>query len=349
MSAAVFTVAFTITAGCSDGGDRFWTGAGTDTKSPSSGVPGVGEHGAGADLEKRRATFDRLRGLDPCALLDPAIAKQVAGASQTSPAVPGSYLSQCGLDTDSWGFVATIGMDLAKPGWRKAEKKTVAGAEWLALRVEDTCSYATPIEEEVGMMLTITAPLDQPPSGTTACEVAEDYVTRAASLLETRPSRAESTQQPRLPLADVDPCAPVEDVLDAVDRGKGAAVPKDIYVCAIQPEDGTASDLAEADISMAFRFEEDPRQPGAKPQTGPPSKEPIAVEPGAIVPIRLGQHSGVAFAVDGGLCSAALVIDDAVNQQVGSLRYVQTVTAYSTDCGVAQVAAAATVESIGAP
>ncbi len=348
LSAAVAAVAFTVTVGCSDG-DGFWAGAGIGATQLQPSEPVAG--GSAADPESReqlRATFDQLRELDPCALLDPAIAQQVAGAATVSPAVPGSYLSQCGLDTDSWGFVSTIGMDLTQSGWRKAEKKTVAGNDWLALRVKDSCSYATPSVEQFGVMLTVTAPLDKPPAGTTACDIAEAYVTRTSSLLESTPSRTKSTQQPRLPLADVDPCAPAEDILAEVDRGAGVAVPKDVYVCALHP-DGSGSELSEADLSVAFRFEEDPRQPEAKVQTGPPDAEPIPVEPGAIVPIKLGRHTGVAFSMDGGLCSAALVIDDAVNQKVGSTTYVQTVTAYSTDCGLAQVAAAATVESIGAP
>jgi hypothetical protein len=347
----ILAVLAVSTSGCTDD-NSFWSGDRTGDKNFEGGLSDDGSSASSSTGSKAgqtdevAQTLDDLRDVDPCSLLDREAIKKVTQVD-VGVHVPGSELSSCRVDTEvddlelGWSFGVDVGL-LYKPA-DHVKKETIADQEYfIEGRGSTSCAAIHMITEDVGVSLTAIAPPSDSPDD--PCEVAKTYLTEAGPSFTVMGKRNQQLTKPQLPLADRDPCEAGPQIGETFDT-KVISLPLRPFLCSIQPDESTGdSPLAEQDLSIAYEFKTDPRDNlPHNPQ------KPGGGDLGTTSAVVVAGHPGTQFDGAGKLgCSIDLVVDDQITLDVGSLKMVQVMSAYATDCDIAKQAAQAAITKIGA-
>lgn len=203
--------------------------------------------GSEAEVDGHRA----LRQLDPCALLDPDAGARAVGGS-ADQLVPGPDPAECTLDVlpegakrsvDAWTVTAEVGVsfddsDIELGG---ATPQPITGAPDATFYREESfsgtdCTIVRPLDEKYGdgsgIELEVQAPIlaetpPQPP-----CDIAIAYLESTTDRWLEPPVRSDGLTEPRLPLADQDPCAATTAIGEELGR-EVLASPDSLYTCRI--------------------------------------------------------------------------------------------------------------------
>jgi hypothetical protein len=343
-------VAMVITAsavGCSSG-SSWIPGVGGDGKA-SIGDSAGRRQADGIDADDARRIveqFATLREVDPCALLDRDIIKDITHAATVDEPLPGEELSQCAVGTTidefdaGWDFTVEVG-ELYKPS-DNTRRETVAGEEFLIDSDEDICWYTRMAGPNVGVNLKVIAPPLDDTAGE-PCEMAASYIRKAVKLFTTMGQRSQGLTEPQLPLAAHDPCEAVPDVSRRLNT-EAAGAPVHTYSCAVRPDPAdTDSPLADQGLRITYQFTIDPRNDIPDTPRGPGGGL------GAITPVTVAGHPGSQFDGNGEIgCNVAVVLDEKVVLEVDGVPFRQVVDVYTKDCAVAKQAAEAVLTKLDA-
>jgi hypothetical protein len=352
LAAAAVAVLATATVSCSAQGNGWGSGLVHDGSRGDRFAQAPADHGTGDQIDEKQAhqmlaQFAKLREVDPCALLDRGIIKDVTHAATVEQPVPGKELSQCAVGTrvdeveTGWDFVSDVGT-LYEPS-RSTRRDTVDGHEFFVDSDGDTCYYTRIVAPRIGVTVKVFAPpLDK--TGSDPCGMAASYVARAVTLLTTMGHRAQARTQPPLPLAAHDPCEAVPDIAHSL-HTDAAGAPVHTYTCAVRSDPADVkSPLAKQDLTISYQFAIDPRNDiPDNPNTAG------GAGLGATTAVTIAGHPGSQFKGNGAIgCDVNMVLNDKTVLTVDGLRYLQVVEVFAHDCAIATRAALPVLAKIGA-
>lgn len=289
--------------------------------------------------ESAAAVYTLLRAVDPCGLHDVAAATRVTG-HQPAQIAPTESLDGCRLRLHrapfepTWAFTTRVGVVYGAAQRRAAAPEEIDGRR--VYRDESTypharsCTYTRPMGAEVGISLTVAAPLGDPTAR--PCPVARAYLTDAQPLTRLV-LRLEHRTEPRFGLAALDPCAATRDILDKLGLS-GAAHPEAPYRCRIQPDGPTDAARRDAAVTITFEVRADPG-------------ELAAAGTGHQV-VTVADHTGIAAMVgpEPQHCELTLAHDTAVAISLNNTRLVQTIVVGAASCERATTVAATVLDTI---
>lgn len=260
--------------------------------------------------EAEAQAYRALRLLDPCALLVPDAGAEAVGGT-ADQLVPGLDPAECTLDVlpegaqdslDAWTVSVEVGVRFDDIDIELgATAQPIPGApEGSFYRQEsfsgDDCTIVRPLGERYGdgygIELEVAAPLlaeapSQPP-----CDVAVRYLESTTDRWLEPPARADELTEPRLPLADQDPCAATPAIGDSLGVSV-RATPEGLYRCTViltepatEPTDGPTGTAPTASRPTTDTTPTD-STPGEPSGKAPPAASPV------------GESVEVSFAITG--------------------------------------------------
>jgi hypothetical protein len=227
-----------------------------------------------------------LRRLDPCALLDPDAGAQAIGGT-ADQLVPGPDPAECTLDVlpegakrsiDAWTVTTAVGVsfdesDIELGG---ATPQPISGAPDNSFYREESyngtdCTIVRPLDKKYGdgygIELEVQAPIlaetpPQPP-----CDIATAYLESTTDRWLEPPARSDKVTEPRLPLAEQDPCAATTAIGEELGREVQAS-PDSLYTCRVVFA-GPAGDTTDRPTDTAPPASRAPADTAPAKPTGP--------------------------------------------------------------------------------
>ena len=210
-----------LLAGCSGAGGLF----GEATTAGSAAPAGTGLRYVAGKAEEA-ALLARMRAVDVCALHDPSVAAAVTDDAPRDIAPYEGFdmcrlrmTSDAGSGLDTWELrVGVIQYGAQLQGQEGVIAEQIGGVTVLRrvdFSSDSECGYVLPFPEAGGIDLQASAqPEDRnkPP-----CTVVKEYLAAVLPIWRTMPLRPEGLTEPRLTLAEKDPCALADVALPIVD------------------------------------------------------------------------------------------------------------------------------------
>lgn len=348
---------------------------GTSTTTTTVPVPYL--PGSEADAEAYRA----LRRLDPCALLDPEAGARAVGGT-ADQLVPGPDPAECTLDVlpegakssvDAWTVTAEVGVsfDDSDSELGGAKPQSIPNAPDNSFYQEESysgsdCTIVRPLDSQYGdgygIELEVQAPIlaetpSQPP-----CDVAARYLESTTDRWLQPATRSDKLTEPRLPLAEQDPCAATTAIGDALGK-EVRATPDTLYTCRIVIT-GPAGDTTDHPTGTAPVTPRTPSDTAPTKPTGPASGDPsgseasvevrftITGDPASrepsngIEPVTIAGHGG---SLDRSLtdkCVVQIATTDTITVDTRDGESVQVIGVMAPSCETARQLAATVVETV---
>ncbi|MFL6125069.1 MAG: hypothetical protein ACJ73U_36295 [Actinophytocola sp.] len=322
-----------------------------------------------------------MRRLDPCALLHPEAGASAVGGT-ADQLVPGPDPAECTLDVlpegakssvDAWTVTAEVGVsfddsDIELGG---VKPQPIPGAPNNSFYQEESysgsdCTIVRPLDNQYGdgyaIELEVQAPIlaetpSQPP-----CDVAIRYLQSTADRWLQPATRSDKLTEPRLPLAEQDPCAATTAIGDALGK-EVRATPEALYTCqiVITGPAGDTTDHPGDTAPSAGRAPSDtaPTKP-TRPTPGDPATaeegvevrftitgDPASREPSnGVEPVTIAGHVG---SLDRSLtdkCVVQIAATDTVTVDTRDGESVQVIGVMAPSCETAQQLAATVLDTV---
>lgn len=342
------------------------------TTTTTSAAPIPYKPGAEADAEATHAS----RALDPCALLDPETGARAVGGT-ADQLLPGPDPAECVLEVlpegatksvDAWTVTATVGvpfgdMDIEFGAKPQPIPKADEGSFYRQESYSGTdCTIVRPVDDESGIQLEVQAPLLEETPTQPPCDIAVAYLEDMVDRWMKPPNRTDGLTEPRLPLAEQDPCAATVAVGEAVGR-EVVAEPNDLYTCRIVV-DGASGGAPDPDPSPVPSTGSDPSATAPDSSAAPTQDDHSAVVDGVEITYLIASdpasrepiNGTESITIDGRMgsldrsltvsCDVQVAINDttAVHARDGERMQVVSVTA--SNCETATQVATAVLESL---
>jgi hypothetical protein len=325
--------------------------SGAAAASTSGAAPKTGTKSSpGQDAEA--AAHAVMRKVDPCALHSPEAAAKVTGM-QPDEIMPGTSLNACDveltpgpLELTAWTLTATVGVDLDEGRRQEATQEQIADIAFFKLPAlggaadDRSCSYVMGFGTDTGIELRVRrSSTEAQPK--TPCQVATAYLAEVGKYWKEPATRSDKVTSPTLRIADVDPCAGLDALSDAL-GGPIRTRTSDPYSCTVSPATPGAKPGLGGLVTTEVGIDTDPRALVGNPAAKDYKAMTVAGKPGVASEMR---------GAKGNTCSLTVIADEDVALQADqskpdAQKSYQVVETRAENCDLASKAAEVLLASL---